>query len=88
MTLTAALRAVVAHRRDATTTRLPELDDIEVYREVFDDGISVAEINTWEAAGAMTPEVADAYRVVIAAGWHPCHAALADMPQPLRVMFT
>jgi len=87
MRLTDAVRVVIQHRRDAAAG-LPDLDDVDVYREVYADDITIPEVIGWEVDGDMPPDLAAAYRTVIAAGWHPCHAALDDVPRPLLVVFS
>jgi hypothetical protein len=69
--LSTALQLVSEDLREQEPDRYDHLDDIDVYREWVDDGPTVAEIDEAERGRQLDAQLADAYRLVLTAGYGP-----------------
>lgn len=91
MKLSAALELVLEDLCELEPDRYDHLDDIDVYREWVHDGPTVAEIDEAERGRQLDAQVADAYRLVLTAGYGPVMTVLLDLEptgadQPARLV--
>ena len=77
--LDTALGLVLEDLRELDPGRYDHLDDIAVYCEWGSDGATVTEIDEAERGRQLDAQLADAYRLVLTAGYGPVLTVLLDL---------
>lgn len=79
MRLSIALQLVLEDLREQAPDRYDHLDDIDQYHEWITDRPTVAEIDEAERGRQLDAQSADAYRLVLTAGYGPVLTVLLDL---------
>lgn len=77
--LSTALQLVLEDLREREPRRYDDLGDVTAYHEWLTDGCTVAEIDEAQRGRQLDAELADAYRVVLTAGYGPVMTVLLDL---------
>ena len=77
--LSTALQLVLEDLREHEPHRYDHLDDVMAYHEWLTDMTTVTEIDEAERGRQLDAELAEAYRVVLTAGYGPVMTVLLDL---------